>query len=139
MHINFEINDRFVYWRKHNSSEIISLNNGGELGDEQIEVFEAISQVLEAHRTAWVSYSFIRMLKTDLSCHLALPSPIFPINHQQCGGGIAPYMLVRPQVHYNTDEQYLESLEEFNRMAGIFTYGVQMPSTSTTATTNGNG
>uniref|UniRef100_A0AC35EWL3 Protein kinase domain-containing protein n=1 Tax=Panagrolaimus sp. PS1159 TaxID=55785 RepID=A0AC35EWL3_9BILA len=130
----------FVYWRKHNSSEIISLNNGGELGDEQIEVFEAISQVLEAHRTAWVSYSFIRMLKTDLSCHLALPSPIFPINHQQCGGGgIAPYMLVRPQVHYNTDEQYLESLEEFNRISGIITYGTQMPSTSTAATTNGNG
>uniref|UniRef100_A0A914XZ31 Protein kinase domain-containing protein n=1 Tax=Panagrolaimus superbus TaxID=310955 RepID=A0A914XZ31_9BILA len=130
----------FVYWRKQNSDEIVSMNNGPELGDEQLEVFEAISLVLEAHRTAWISYSFIRMLKTDLSCHLALPSPIFPINnnqqhplspHQQCTN---TYLLVRPQIHYNTDEQYLESLEEFNRMAGIFTYGNQMPSTSTNGT-----
>lgn len=100
------------------------------MGDEQIEVFEAISMVLEGHRNAWIKFPFIRMLKTDLSCHLALPAPIFPINNNN-NNHCTPYLLVRPQVHYNNDEQYLESLEEFNRMAGIFTYGNQMPSTST--------
>lgn len=102
------------------------MNNGPELGDEQYEVFEAVSMVLEAHRNAWVAFPFIRMLKTDIACHLSLPAPIFPINSSQC----APIVLVRPQVHYNTDDQYRESLEEFNRMAGIFTYGNEIPSTS---------
>ena len=120
----------YVYWRKHDSAEIVSMNNGPELGDEQIQVFEAISLVLEAHRSAWVAFPFIRMLKTDLTCNLSFPSPIFPLNTSQC----PPMVIVRP--HYNTEDQYLESLEEFNRMAGLITYGNQIPSTS--AIENGN-
>uniref|UniRef100_A0A7E4V005 PK_Tyr_Ser-Thr domain-containing protein n=1 Tax=Panagrellus redivivus TaxID=6233 RepID=A0A7E4V005_PANRE len=119
-----------IYYRRHDSSEITPKNGGPPLGDEQIEVFEAVSLLLEAHHAAWTAYPFIRSLKTDLACHLSMPTSIFSINPS--------YIVVPPpqQVHYNSDELYRESLEEFNRTAGVFAYGNSIPSTSEISSEN---
>ncbi|KAE9554370.1 hypothetical protein FO519_002429 [Halicephalobus sp. NKZ332] len=94
-----------TYFRKMDSDEIVTKNGGPELSLEQLEVFEAVSLVLESHRSAWQNFSFIRSLKTDLTCYLSPIGPIFPIN--------PGFVLLQPQVC--VEDQYKESLEEFNR------------------------